>query len=115
MILCLQVKTQAKAYDNVVKTWNKLSEEQDSKILISELKKEVEKISFVGTKLIENILQCDNYENLIPFVKDRLIKYYFLISRGSNMLTALIKAIIDHNKYLNLIMDNGLYQNQEII
>lgn len=109
------VKTQAKAYDNVVKTWNKLSEEQDSKILISELKKEVEKISFVGTKLIENILQCDNYENLIPFVKDRLIKYYFLISRGSNMLTALIKAIIDHNKYLNLIMDNGLYQNQEII
>ena len=31
------------------------------------------------------------------------------------MLTAIIKYIIDYNKYMDAIMNNGLYQNQETI
>lgn len=109
------VKIQAKAYDNAIKVWNKLTEEPDSNQILKNFKNAIKNIDFVEYKLIDKILQCESYADMSKYVKDRLIAKYFLISRGSNMLTALIKYIIDYNKYLDVIMDNGLFQNYEVI
>ncbi len=109
------VKCQAKAYDNVVKAWNKLIEDPNSGQILSEFRSEIKKIDFVEPKLVDKILQSESYDDLSKYVKDKLIAKYFLISRGSNMLTALIKYIIDYNSYLPAIMENGLFQNSESI
>lgn len=109
------VKSQAKSYDKVVKIWNKLTENPQSFAIINELKEEIKKIEFIAPSLIDKVLQCETYEELTQYVRDRLISNYFLISRGSNMLTAAIKFIIDENGYMSAIMDNGLYDKQDSI
>lgn len=119
MILALNIynsaKKQAKSYDNVMKLWNKLGESPNSKELINNFKSEVQKVEFATSNLIRKITEKENYKDMVGLMTNNFINKYFLISRSSNMLTALIKHIIDHNKYMELIIKHELYNNQNFI
>lgn len=109
------VEKNAKLYDKIIKIWGELGEDPNSVVLLNRLKENISKLGFIGTQLEKEICKYDNYVELQPIFTKNFISKYFLISRGKNMLTALIKYIIDENQYNNQIFENGIFKESEAI
>lgn len=103
-----------KEYKKACKVWSEYVNNPNNNELKKEFENQMSNISFLSNGDKERINELLE-ENNISDVNKNFVEKYELINRGNYMFTGLIKYIMDKNKYTNEIINNDLYNNQNIL
>lgn len=109
------VKEQIKLYDKTYKIYLRYIDNTNDIDILDKLLQKIEELKFINYQQIQNVINKNNRENIQKIIKEEVIDKYDLISRGTYMLTAMIKYICDENGYTEDIIINELFDNEKIL